>query len=273
MKKLARIALFLTLFAVFAAALSGCKNTGGTGSESGGVKTIAVGTGTSYKPYCYLDDDGNLAGYEYEVLKAVDKLLPQYEFKFETFDFKNILLSIDSGKIDIGAHQFEENPDRVKNYLFGEEAYTTFIRYITVDKGRSDIKSIDDLGGKHVYAAPGDNATYFFQAWNEEHKDKPMILDVVEGVTTEELLAGLKSKKWDAYSATKRDVAQANEQYGDSVKTVGEPHINSNTYFVFKKGNTELQEAVDGAVKELKSNGELAQLSIGIIGSDYTENE
>lgn len=259
--------------------LSGCStdstdttdNNGGS-TESGAQK-IVVGTGSGYKPYCYLDDDGNLAGYEFEVLKAVNQLLPQYEFEFETFDFKNILLSLDSGKIDIGAHQFEENEDRVTNYLFGEVPYTTFIRYIVVVKDRNDIETIDDLAGKKVYASPGDNATATFETYNQEHPDNPINLDIIDGLSTDELIAGITSGKWDAYSATKRDVEARNSEYGDVIKTVGDPILTSNTYFVFKKGNVELQQAVDGVLETLKGSGELSQISIDVIGGDYTESE
>ncbi|GHU83173.1 amino acid ABC transporter substrate-binding protein [Clostridia bacterium] len=237
------------------------------------VTTIRVGTGNAYKPYCYIDDDGNLAGYEFEVLKAVDELLPQYEFTYEQYDFKNILLSIDAGKVDIGAHQFEINEDRVANYLFGEVPYTTFIRYIVVAKDKEGISTLDDLAGKKVYASPGDNATYLFEQYNKEHADNPIKLDIIEGLSNEEIVTGIKSGKWDAYSATKRDIEDRNKQYGDVLKIVGEPIISSNTYFVFKKGNTELQSAVDGALTQLKENGKLSQISIDVIGGDYTESE
>ncbi|MFP3153815.1 transporter substrate-binding domain-containing protein [Lachnospiraceae bacterium ZAX-1] len=237
------------------------------------VTTIRIGTGNAYKPYCYLDDDGNLAGYEYEVLKAIDELLPEYEFTFEQFDFKNILLSLDADKIDIGAHQFEINEDRIANYLFGEEAYTTFIRYIVVKAGRTDIQTLDDLAGKNVYASPGDNATWLFEQYNEEHPDNPIILDVVEGLSSDETIAGITAGKWDAYSATKRDIEDRNRDYGDVLDIVGEPILSSYTYFVFKKGNTELQGKIDGALRTLKESGALAQISIDVIGGDYTESE
>jgi len=53
----------------------------------------------------------------------------------------------------------------------------------------------------------------------------------------------------------------------------GEPVQSSSTYFVFAKDNTGLQEAVDGAVKQLKESGKLAQISKDVIGGDYTESE
>ena len=59
-------------------------------AKPGGAETVIVATGTSYKPCCYLDEEGDLAGYEYEVLKAVDELLPQGEFKSKTSTFGNM---------------------------------------------------------------------------------------------------------------------------------------------------------------------------------------
>ncbi len=64
-KKYVAAVWMLTILSV--AALAGCGKKEAA-SESK-VKKIVVGTGNSYEPYCYLDDKGNLAGYEYEVLK------------------------------------------------------------------------------------------------------------------------------------------------------------------------------------------------------------
>ncbi len=116
MKKIRRVLAFALSLSV-AAGVSACQssdNSSGAAEESKTyvdesgkeqeVKTIRVGTGNSYNPACYLDDNGEIAGYDYEVLKAVDELLPQYKFEYQTFDFQNVLLSLDSGKIDLAAH-------------------------------------------------------------------------------------------------------------------------------------------------------------------------
>lgn len=245
------------------------------GSETKVTKVI-VGTGNAYEPYCYLDDEGNLTGYEYEVLKAVDELLPQYEFTYQTSDFANVLISLDAGKIDIAAHQYEWNEERDSKYLFGKEAYTTYVTYITVVNDRDDIKSLDDLQGKTVKSSTGSNATYILQSYNEEHTDNPIIIDFVDNSTDEETVTGLLNGVWDATISTKRDVAKLNENYADkedTLKVVGDPVQSSSTYFIFDKKNTELQETVDGAVKELRESGKLSEISIGVIGGDYTESE
>ncbi len=255
--------------------LSGCASTSEAGASNEGVTKLIVGTGNGYQPYCYLDEDGNLTGYEYEVLKAVDELLPEYEFEYQTSDFSNVLVTLDAGKIDIAAHQYEHNEERASKYLFGKEAYTTFVTYLVVPKDKEDILSLDDLQGKTVYAGgKGSNSTYIVENYNDQHKENPINIVNLESTTSEEFIQGLLSGKWDAAITTKRDVVKHNNAYGEEVlKTVGEPVQSSSTYYLFDKDNTSLQETIDNAIKELKENGRLAEISIEQIGGDYTESE
>lgn len=274
MKMNLRKLLIVTFSAVLVLSvlLTGCGKD--TSSEDGTTKII-VGTGNGYEPYCYLDENGNLAGYEYEVLKAVDELLPQYEFEYQTSDFTNVAISLDAGKIDIAVHQYEYNEERASKYLFGEEAYTTFVTYLVVPKDNTSVNSLDDLQGKTVYAGgKGSNTTFIIENYNEEHKDNPIKIVNAESATSEEFIQGLLSGAWDAAVATKRDVEKNNNAYGsEAIKTVGEPIQSSSTYYLFAKDNVELQQAVDGAIRELKQSGKLAEISIEVIGGDYTESE
>lgn len=240
------------------------------------VTTIIVGTGNAYEPYCYLDADGKLAGYEYEVLKAVDELLPQYQFEYVTSDFANVLISLDAGKIDLAAHQYELNEERQEKYLFADESYTSYITYVTVAADNTSINTFDDLQGKKVKTSTGSNSTYILEKYNEEHTDNPIILDYVDNGTDEETITGIQNGIWDAIIVTKRDADKLNKTYGngtDVIKQVGEPVATSYTYYAYKKDNTELKEAVDGALKELKESGKLSQISIDVIGGDYTQSE
>jgi len=281
MKKNRRLAGMTVISSLLAAVLlGGCS--GGTSVESGdgagdnSAETVIVGTGNAYEPYCYLDENGELAGYEYEVLKAVDELLPQYEFEYVTSDFANVLISLDAGKIDIGAHQYELNEERQEKYLFSEESYTTYITYVTVAVKNGEVQSLDDLQGKKMQVKTGSNTTYILEKYNEEHTDNPIELVYVDNSTDEEIITGLQNGVWDATVVTKRDADKWNYAYGDGadvVKQVGAPVATSFTYFAFARDNTVLQEAIDGALKELKESGELSQISVDVIGGDYTEGE
>ena len=256
--------------------LIGCA---GNASEKGAdnkagteAKTIVIGTGNAFKPYCYLDDSGNLSGYEIEVLKEINKKLPQYKFEFNQLEFKNILLSLESNKVDVGAHQFEKNPERESKYLFGTESYTNFILRITVGKDRTDIKSIKDLEGKKVQTSAGSNDAYMLEKYNKEHNNA-INLVYTSGVDAATTIKNIEDGRIDAFVSIKRVVDSYNQTYGEKLKTVGDPIATSNTYYVFRKEDTKLQGEFDKALKELKDDGTLAKISIKILGGDYTANE
>lgn len=258
------------VMAVFALTSCEGKKSGGSGSSK--TKKLYVGVGNSYKPYCYIDENGKPVGYELEVLKAIDELLPEYEFEFEATEFASLFSSLSQKKYDVIAQQIEYNPDRAEKYEFTKETYTTFVTYITVPESVSGISSLEDLAGKTAVESPGDNGIWYLEQFNKNHPGKEIKIDIIK-VSTDESVAGLNSGRWDFAVRTKRDVEELNEKYNAHLKVVGEPIQQSSTYFLFQKGNVELRDAFDNAIRQLKSSGKLRQISIDVIGGDYTESE
>src|SRR3954464_1762466 len=107
------------------------------------VQKIIVGTGTQFPNVCFIDKDGKLTGYDVELVRKIDEKLPEYEFEFKTMEFSNLLLSLETNKIDFVAHQMEVNEERQKKFLFNEEPYNIFPLHVTVHKDNKDIQSIN----------------------------------------------------------------------------------------------------------------------------------
>lgn len=84
-----------------------------------------------------------------ELIREIDKRLPDYEFEFSTMDFKNLLLSLETKKIDLIAHQMEVNEERQAKFLFNDEAYNIFPNKIVVSQKNEEVKSIEDLKEKN----------------------------------------------------------------------------------------------------------------------------
>ena len=241
------------------------------------VQTIVVGTGTNFRPYCYLDEKGNLAGYELEVLRAIDELLPQYEFKYETYDFANILLALAAGKIDVGAHQYESNPERRKNYLFTEQGYNSYTKYIFVLKNRNDINSWDDLIGKTATAGTGSATATILKNYNDSvSADKKINVILTNQETQEQFVAAMKNGTYDAGFAIRSVIDRYNKEWGDIFKIADQknPISTSSSYFIFNKDKgKEIKEAFDWALAQLIEKGELSKISIRTLGGDYTHDE
>ncbi|PAF21375.1 L-cystine-binding protein TcyK [Terribacillus saccharophilus] len=234
------------------------------------AKELVVGTGNAYQPFVYLDENGKLTGYEKAVLDEVDNLLPQYKFKYESYEFKNILPALDADKVDLAAHQYETNEERQEKYLFGTVGYTDYTSYVVVDEDSgNDFQTLDDLAGRKVHTSAGSNFAYLLEQYNEEHDNK---IEIVYGDGGNEVLINnLQNGTVDAALLTKYDVDKLNKQFNANLVTSGEPVNVSKTYYLFQNDNTKLQEEIDGALQELIDNGKLSELSEEYLGGDFTK--
>lgn len=267
LSKLLKVSIFAGIF------LAGC---GTTSSEEAAdsnndaeAQEVIVGTGNAYQPFVYLDENGELTGYDVAVLDAVDEKLPQYTFKYESYDFPNILPALDSDKVQLAAHQYAKNAEREEKYLFGEIGYTNFDLYITSSGDTMNYQTLADLAGKKVMAAPSSNAAYLLEQYNAANGDAIEI--IYNGGGQEIVVDGLQKGTFDATLMTKYDVNKLNEQFDAKLVTSEEPSNSEKTYFIFQKGNTELQTAVDGALQELIDEGKLSKISEETLKGDYTK--
>ena len=245
--------------------------------NSGKVKTVIVGTGKIFAPFCYLDENGKLAGYEKDVLDAVDELLPQYKFKYETFDFANILIALQAKKVDIGAHQYGKTPQREETYLFGNQPYRAAANKIVVLKERNDISKLEDLQGKTVNTNTGNLVTEFLERYNKTLPESQKIKLIVtpSTVPVEEKISKIKNGTYDAvFTHNPADIEKWNKEYGNLLKEAGDLSKETTvyTYHVFRKGDVELRDAVDNALKKLLEDGTLSKISLKALGYDSTLN-
>lgn len=238
------------------------------------VKTVYVGVGYE-SDFSYLNEKGELAGYEIDMLKAIDEALPQYEFKYETSDLKGILLGLSAGKFDIGLKQYESNDERRKNYLFSENGYLCYDSYIQVLATRNDINSLEDLQGKTVVGGSTVGAAMGtkLENLNKNLPDDKKYKVVYAKMTAEELIASLKNGSIDASTSTKALFRKRVQQYGNVVKLVGkEPVRKSDAYVLFNKKQTQLKKDFDAVLNNLIKTGKLSEISVKALGYDYKDN-
>ena len=236
------------------------------------AETVVVGTGNGYQPFVYLDENGDLTGYDVAVLEAIDEKLDGYQFEYESSDFKNILTSLSAGKVDLAAHQYEYNDERTSKYLYGDVGYTDYTLYIANEAGEDQYSNLDELQGKKVFASPGSSVAYLLEQYNSEHPNTDEQITIVYNENIGELLVtGLKNGAADVAILTKYDANKYNEQFDANLEITSEPISVSKTYFLYDKADEELKDAVDGALQELIDEGTLAELSIEYLGDDYTQ--
>jgi L-cystine transport system substrate-binding protein len=234
------------------------------------VQKIIVGTGTQFPNVCFIDKDGKLTGYDVELVRKIDEKLPEYEFEFKTMEFSNLLLSLETNKIDFIAHQMEVNEERQKKFLFNEEPYNVFPLHVTINKNNNDIHSIKDLKGKKAIVSATSNSAVFLEKYNKENNAGIEI--VYAGNGSDSTINQIKTGRADATITTPFSVDFNNDAVDAQQKVVGEPLLNSKVYFLLRKDETPLQKRIDEAIVELKKEGVVSELSKKWLGADYTVN-
>lgn len=240
------------------------------------VKTIKIGIGNAYNPMCYLDANGNLQGYEYETLKKINELLPQYKFEYEPTEFKNILVGLDTHTYDIGVHHYGWNADRDKKYLYANVAdFYTSGKELVVAKGSKIVaNSIDDLAGLTITAGTSSLDAYNLEQYNKQHPDKPVKIVYDDG-TFAQTVTKINNGVYDGILGEAFIDAMNKKAVGDVFDVTGKQLFfdsskKNGTYFIFNYGDEKLRDDIDGALQQLLDNGWEKALSEKLLGGDYT---
>ena len=248
------------------ASLSGCapdSSSAAGGSASG--TTVSVLTYNGNPPYCYLDDAGNLVGYDVDVLKAVDEKLDDYSFSIDSMDFNAMITACESGSAELVSCQLVPNEDRKAKFIFCEEPFCLSpMVFATADP---NCKTLDNMAGKSTIATPGGYEYGMLQAYNEKYPDKALTFETVSSLTMADAFKMISSGQVDSFLCHDGTFDAVNEEVGAGLYKTDVVMCES-TYFMFNKDQTELRDAVDGVLKEMKSDGSLAKIAEQDLGTD-----
>lgn len=260
-------AMGVTLAAGCGSDASGKKESGEKTEESGEKeKLTVVGTGSFY-PVIYTDDNGDLTGFEHDVIEEIAKRAG-YDVAWELSDDYGAMFSgLDSGKYDTIAAQISVTPEREETYTFSEKYAANKIRMAV--RGDDAAESLDDLQGRKVCIEYGTVLETFFNEYNAElPDDKKIELVVTSGNIYDELSVG----HYDAFPITELSFDSINEKGEYNFKLVGDPIIVDYQAFPFSKdADPKKVEAFNKAIKEMREDGTLAKLSEQYYKRDVTD--
>ncbi|MGM9534021.1 MAG: transporter substrate-binding domain-containing protein [Intestinibacter sp.] len=271
--------LILSLILVLVLGLVGCGSSTSSSSSAssasdGGKTVIKVASDGGTAPFNFTDDDGNLQGYEVDILNEVAKRAGDIEIEHVLTEWDSIFASLDSGKVDIIANNITKKPEREEKYLFSDVAYFKSPTVIVVPKGDTSIKSLEDLQGKSIEAISGTAVGMYLEDYNEKHSDNPIEL-VYSDAKTATFINNVATGRYPAYICSESYVAEAEEQLGIDVDIVpleeSDDIQDSRAYFLFRKDDEELKEKVDTILKEMRDDGTLSKLCKKWADRDYTE--
>jgi polar amino acid transport system substrate-binding protein len=262
---------------VLAAFLTGCKK---AESASSGTEVkeevIVVATAGMPRPFSFVDDDGTIAGVDVDICRAIDELLPQYRFTYEVTEFVGVLGGLDAGKYQIGANSFSWTEPRAEKYIFPDPIYANSAGFI-VRPGYTEIKKLEDIGGKRTGIGAGTSMATFLEGFNAKHPDNKVIIEYHESdelFMHQNLVNGLYDFviSSDASYPAFKALFNLDEDYVsltvEEAAQVFDPYV----YLLLENSERgkKLRDDINGAIKTLTENGTISRITEKYLNVDLS---
>lgn len=262
MKKLACLLLAALMLVL---AFTGCakkeaeKDLLATIQEKG---TITVAMEGNWAPWTYVDEEGNLVGFDTEVAAAVAEKLG-VKVEYITGEWDGLLAGVKVGRYDIMVNGVGYTEERAEAYDFSNP-YAFNKTALVVNADNTDIASLADLSGKTTCNSA--NSTYQLAA--EEYGATVLDVETLAG-TMEMILSGRADATLNAEVSI---YDYLNQQPDAAIKIVDYLPEIERVCIIMPKGDSSasLQAAINKALDELRADGTLATLSEKYFGGNIT---
>lgn len=247
MKKLLKVLLVL----VMAFAIAACGNSASNDSATEETITITIGTSPDYWPYEQLNTNGDIEGFDVDMVALFEQYLTEeegtpYHLEFKQMDFNNIVTQIQGDQVDLGISGFTYSEDRVvewsKPYLDSSQ--------VAVVNADSDIKTLADLEGKVLGAqtgTTGEDAAKGVKNANVQSLDD-----------ANDLFNALAAKQYDAVIIDS-GVANAQAANGKFV-VLGDELLKEENYIIAKEGNKDIIEKINKCIDRFLASKEYKEM-------------
>tara|TARA_R110002110_G_scaffold415424_2_gene649743 strand:+ start:1217 stop:1954 length:738 start_codon:yes stop_codon:yes gene_type:complete len=225
----------------------------GTAFADAHVKTIRMGTEGAYPPYNFLNDAGEVDGFEREV---GDELCMRAELTCEwvTNDWDSIIPNLTSGNYDLIIAGMSITDERDKVIDFTQNYFPPAASAYAAMSADADLS-----GG--VIAAQ----TSTIQAGYVAESGATLL----EFATYDETVAAVMSGEADAVFADKDALAPTVEESGGEMVFAGDDvPLGGGIGLGLRESDTELKETFNAAISSMKEDGSLNELIVKWFGED-----
>ncbi len=237
--KVVSIVLVIALVGVFAAC-------GGDKTEEKTVLTMA--TNAEFPPYEYVEE-GKIIGIDAEIAALIaDKLGMELQIVDVAFD--SIIPGVQSGKYDMGMAGLTVNDERLEKVNFST-SYAKGVQVVIIPEN-SDIKSLDDISGKKIGVQTSTTGDIYA---TDDFGEEAITRYDNGAVAVQALIAG----KVDCVIID-NEPAKSYVTANEGLKILETEYAVEDYAICFNKEDTELQEKVDAALKELIADGSVQRV-------------
>lgn len=227
-------------------------------------KNVNVALDNNNYPFSFTDENGHISGYDGDLLRIIQKKLPEYKFTFSSVSQDAILTGLKTGAYDLSANHFYLNKDRAKSFDYSHQPTGISDLRLIVRKGDNSINSLDDIAKKHKKLNPinvNDARYTVIEHYNETHPSTPITLTPSGEETALDMFRSVESGEYDAAIYPIGGYLSLIKKVPLNIKASATIGLFP-TVVLYKKGeDATLISKVDNILVSLKKDGTLAKLS------------
>lgn len=228
---------------------------GGSVPDLGGRKVV-VGTDATYPPMESVDAQSNqIVGFDVDVMNEIGKLA-NFTPEFQNTSFDTIFTALQSKQFDAVMSSVTITDERKKIVAFSEP-YITVGQVIVTANDNTTITSAETLASAQVgvqTGTTGEEAALNVGKVPDANLRRYQTIDLA--------FADLTNGTIDAVVVDSVPAADYSRQpqYEGKIKIVGEPFTTEDYGIAVQQGDTELLNAINAGIAQLKGNGTIDQL-------------
>ena len=215
---------------------------------------LIMSTNAAFPPYEMTADDGSFEGIDVEIAGAIAEKLG-LELQIDDMDFDSALLAAQTGKSDMVMAGVTVTEDR-QTVMDFSDSYATGIQVVIVPED-SDIASIDDMTGKMIGVQRGTTGDQYCSASVEDGGfGEENVTRYDNGLTAVQALNNSQVDCVVIDNAPAQEFVAANP----GLKILDTEYANEEYAIGVAKGNTQLLDAINTAIAELKADGTIQSI-------------
>lgn len=220
---------------------------------------LVIATSGNFRPITYVDEEGNLTGFDIELGTAVAEKLG-VEVEFVTGDIAGLLTGMQAGQYDLCMSGMTMSPARMEVVDFSMTYGQTALIAVTQEDNDKPT-GLDDFSGLIVGSLSGTPQFAFTESVGGYDELK-------EYTGNAEAFQDLKNGRMDIYVVSKIVATDfiANDTTAVPLKMVGETRNPTMMGIAMPKNEPTLKEAINAAMQEMIDDGSLDALSIKYFG-------
>ncbi len=262
---------FLILAAIFifrftALRIPGNRSAGSPVSAPAKVETLIVGSDFTWPPFEYIDDEGEYAGFDVELMRMIAEEIG-VEVVWENLAWDSLFTKVIDGQVDLAISAIGYSETRDENMDFSIP-YLEIPDVFLAKKGFSgSISAPDDLAEYQIGVA-----LYSFQnEWLETELIPQGVVDAAQIKRYENLdnaVDGLMSGESDIVIMDKTMAVRYQEQYPELAVIYERANPDNDLYIIYPAGSDQLREEIDQVILGLKSSGAIDRLFEDVFSVD-----